>query len=409
MVDPFMSQTQSDPETNSQLEVLTNLVKKVFEIDQFTLGGSQDPYLIQYLGLLTQPSEEAYEKLQAALLPYQLTPVFRFYEDKHQVMLKKGLVSTEPVQKRTNIILFIITFLSILFSGMLNSYTGPQTNNISIIWSHLKGNLGQSIAFAISMLSILTAHEFGHYFAARYHKTRVTLPYFIPFPLSPFGTMGAFIRMLEPPKNKKILLDIGLAGPLAGLIIAIPVLVIGLALSPVETLPANLPEGFLFEGNSILYLILKYLVHGAWLPQPLSFFGANPIIHWIRYFFTGLPLPVGGVDVMIHPVAWAGWAGLLITSLNLLPAGQLDGGHLIYSLFGDKLQWIRPAILVILVLLGFLWSGWWLWAFLILLLGNRRAEPLDEITELDPRRKALARFGLVVFFLVFMPVPLIIL
>jgi membrane-associated protease RseP (regulator of RpoE activity) len=110
---------------------------------------------------------------------------------------------------------------------------------------------------------------------------------------------------------------------------------------------------------------------------------------------------------MIHPVAWAGWAGMLITSLNLLPAGQLDGGHLIYSLFGDKLRWIRPTILVILVLLGFIWSGWWLWAFLILLLGNRRAEPLDEITELDPRRIALARFGLVVFFLVFMPVPLI--
>ena len=401
-----MSQTQSDPEINSHLEVLRNLVNQVFEIDQITLGGTQEPYLIKYLGLLNQPSEEAYEKLQAALLPHQLTPVFRFYEDKHQVILKKGLVSTEPVQKRTNIILFIITFISILFSGMLTSYTGPQTNNIGIIWSHLKGNLGQSIAFAISMLSILTAHEFGHYFAARYHKTRVTLPYFIPFPLSPFGTMGAFIRMLEPPKNRKILLDIGLAGPLAGLIIAIPVLVIGLSLSPVETLPANLPEGFLFEGNSILYLILKYLVHGAWLPQPLSFFGANPIIHWMRYFFTGLPLPVGGVDVMIHPVAWAGWAGLLITSLNLLPAGQLDGGHLVYSLFGDKLQWIRPAILVVLVLLGFMWSGWWLWALLIFLLGRVHAEPLDQITPLDPNRRVLAVFGLLVFILVFTPVPL---
>lgn len=407
MVDPNMSQIQPAPEYKSKIEILTNLVKDVFDFDQYTLGGSQDTYLIQYLGLLTRPSEEAYEYLQEALLPHQLTPVFRFYEDKHQIILKKGLVSSEPVQKRTNIILFIITFISILFAGLLNSYTGPQTTDLAIIWTHLKGTLGQSIAFAISMLGILTAHEFGHYFAAQYHKTKVTLPYFIPFPLSPFGTMGAFIRMLEPPKNKKILLDIGLAGPLAGLIIAIPVLLIGLSLSPVETLPANLPEGFLFEGNSILYLVLKYLVHGAWLPQPSSFFGASPIIHWVRYFFTGLPLPAGGLDVMIHPVAWAGWAGLLITSLNLLPAGQLDGGHLIYALFGNKLRWIRPTTLVILVILGFMWSGWWLWAFLILLLGNRRAEPLDEITELDPRRKALARFGLVVFFLIFIPVPLI--
>jgi membrane-associated protease RseP (regulator of RpoE activity) len=97
----------------------------------------------------------------------------------------------------------------------------------------------------------------------------------------------------------------------------------------------------------------------------------------------------------------------LITSLNLLPAGQLDGGHLIYSLFGEKLKWIRPAILTILVLLGFMWSGWWLWAFLILLLGNRRAEPLDEITDLDPGRKAIAWFGLIIFVLIFMPVPLI--
>ena len=402
-----MSQIQTSQDSDSPVETLTKLVREVFEFDQYTLGGSQDTYLIQFLGLLTRPSEEAYDYLQEALVPYQITPLFRFHEDKHQVILKKGLISSEPVKKRTNIILFIITFISILFSGMLTSYTGPETSDLSIIWTHIKGNLGQSLAFAISMLGILTAHEFGHFFAARYHKTRVTLPYFIPFPLSPFGTMGAFIRMLEPPKNKKILLDIGLAGPLAGLIVAIPVLVIGLALSPVDTLPAVLPEGFMFEGNSILYLFLKYLVHGAWLPQPGSFSGSSPIIYWVRYFFTGLPLPVGGVDVLIHPVAWAGWAGLLITSLNLLPAGQLDGGHLIYALFGDKLRWIRTTILVILVILGFMWSGWWLWALLILLLGKRRAEPLDEITDLDPRRKALARFGLVVFLLVFMPVPLI--
>jgi membrane-associated protease RseP (regulator of RpoE activity) len=111
---------------------------------------------------------------------------------------------------------------------------------------------------------------------------------------------------------------------------------------------------------------------------------------------------------LIHPVAWAGWAGLLITSLNLIPAGQLDGGHLIYSLFGDKLKWVRPVILWALVILGFMWSGWWLWAFLILFLGRIRAEPLDEITELDPGRKILARIGLIIFFLVFSPVPLII-
>ncbi len=402
-----MSQMQTNPDSESQLDIMVQMVKEVFDFDHYKLGDTQDIFLIQFVGLLTRPSEEAYDYLKEALAPYQLTPIFRIEGNKHLIIFKKGLISTEPVKHRINIILFIITFISILFSGLLTSYTGPETTDLSLIWSHLKGNLGQSLAFAVSMIGILTAHEFGHFFAAQYHKTKVTLPYFIPFPISPFGTMGAFIRMLEPPKNKKVLLDIGLAGPLAGLIVAIPVLVIGLILSPVDTLPTVLPEGFMFEGNSILYLFLKYLVHGAWLPQPESFSSAGPLVHWVKYFFTGLPTPVGGVDVLIHPVAWAGWAGLLITSLNLLPAGQLDGGHLIYALFGDKLSWIRPALLIILLILGFLWSGWWLWALLILLLGKRRAEPLDEITDLDPRRKALARFGLVVFILVFMPIPLI--
>ncbi len=220
--------------------------------------------------------------------------------------------------------------------------------------------------------------------------------------------MGAFIRLLEPPKNKRILLDIGLAGPIAGLVITIPILIYGLTLSTITPIPSVFPDGFMFEGNSILYLSLKYLVHGSLLPEPFSFQGIHPVIYWIRYFFTGLPLPRGGTDVMIHPVAWAGWAGLLITSLNLLPAGQLDGGHLLYSLFGDKLKWVRPVILGTMVILGFLWSGWWLWAFLILLLGRIRAEPLDEITELDPVRKIFARIGLIIFFLVFSPVPLIV-
>jgi membrane-associated protease RseP (regulator of RpoE activity) len=402
-----MSQISSEQHKDSPIQNISVLIKKVFDIDQLTMGTSQDNYLVQYIGTLTQPSEKAFDYLSKELSSFELTPILRYYEDKHTIILKKGLISSRTTNPRVNLILFIITFISILFSGMLNSYTGPLTTDINLIWSHVRTNLNESLGFAISMLGILTAHEFGHYFAAQFHKTKVTLPYFIPFPLSPFGTMGAFIGMQEPPKNKKVLLDIGLAGPIAGLVIAIPVLIIGLSLSPVEALPASLPQGFLFEGNSILYLALKYLVHGSLLPEPASYQGLPAIVHWARYFFTGLPLPAGGTDVLIHPVAWAGWAGLLITSLNLLPAGQLDGGHLVYSLLGDKHRWIRPAILASLVILGFMWSGWWLWAFLILLLGNRRAEPLDEITDLDPMRKTFARIGLIIFFLIFMPVPLI--
>ncbi len=389
-------------------ELLTQYISEVFNIDHYILGSSQNNYVMQFEGSLILPSEEAYEQLSQLVNPLQLTPLFRIIEGKQVIILVKESIPKEQSNKKINLLLFLITFISILFAGLLTAYTGPETANLRIIWAYSKGNLGQAFAFAFSMLGILTAHEFGHYFAARYHKTSVTLPYFIPFPLSPFGTMGAFIRLLQPPKNKKILLDIGLAGPIAGLIVTIPVLIIGLSLSVVDQLPTILPTNFAFEGNSILYLLLKYLVHDAWLPEPATYNGIYPFFYWVRFFFTGHPFPAGGLDVLIHPVAWAGWAGLLITSLNLLPVGQLDGGHLIYSLFGKDLKWVRPAILVMLSILGFLWSGWWYWAFLILFLGNRYAEPLDEITDLDPTRKMLARAGLVIFFLIFMPVPLII-
>jgi Zn-dependent protease with chaperone function len=405
MIDPAVS----DIDAQSRIERLIQLVSQVLDIEGYTLGNSKANYVIRFQGRLNQPSEEAYTKLTEQLNPFQLIPLFRSEDEDHLIFIKETLPSPEESPKRTNYILFLITFISILFAGIYTVYEGPITPDLEVIWSHVRDKLDLSLAFAISMLAILTAHEFGHYFAARYHKTRVTLPYFIPFPLSPFGTMGAFIRLLEPPRNKKVLLDIGLAGPLAGLAVTIPVLIIGLSLSTINTLPEVLPANFGFEGNSILYLALKYLVHGAWLPQPTSYQGLSPILYWIRYFFTGYPLPVGGLDVSIHPVAWAGWAGLLVTSLNLIPAGQLDGGHLVYSLFGNRLKWIRPVIVVVLFVLGFMWSGWWLWAFMILLMGGRYAEPLDDITDLNPGRKAIAYLGLILFFLIFMPVPLVVL
>ena len=362
---------------------------------------------MRFIGDLTQSSEAAHDQLIKSLSPSQITPWFRSVDDKVEVTLRKTIIRAEPPKRSINYLLFLVTFLSILFAGILTVYDGPETTNLALIWSYSKLHLGEAFAFAMSLLGILTAHEFGHYFAARYHNTKVTLPFFVPFPLSPFGTMGAFIQLLEPPKNKKVLLDIGLAGPLAGLLVTVPVLIIGLSLSAVDQLPAVLPDQFAFEGNSLFYLVLKYLIHGKWLPEPASFGGVLPIVYWVRYFFTGYPIPLGGLDVIIHPVAWAGWAGLLVTSLNLIPAGQFDGGHLIYSLYGKELKWLRPLTLVILVILGFLWTGWWVWALMILLFGNRFAEPLDEITELDPHRKFIARLGLVLFFLIFMPIPLI--
>jgi Peptidase family M50. len=275
---------------------------------------------------------------------------------------------------------------------------------LQIVWAFIRSGL----PFALSLIAILAAHEFGHYFAGRYHGVHVTLPYFIPFPFSQFGTMGAFINMKELPKNRRVLLDIGVAGPLSGLVVAVPLLLFGLMLSSTQPIPAAAAGRTMLEGNSILYLLLKFVVFGKFLPEPASFNGVPQALYWLRYFFTGRPFPLGATDVFLHPVAWAGWAGLLVTSLNLIPAGQLDGGHVIYVLLGrEKAQRLFPFILVGLGLLGFVWGGWWLWALLIFMLGRRFAEPLDQITELDQPRRTIALIGFVLFFLTFIPVPLI--
>ena len=182
-------------------------------------------------------------------------------------------------------------------------------------------------------------------------------------------------------------------------------------LSTVSAIPAQLPPGtgLQIEGNSLLYLLAKFVVFGRLLPAPESYGGVSALQYWVTYFFTGHPLPLGGVDVMLSPVAWAAWAGLLVTALNLIPAGQLDGGHLIYVLLGKRASALLPFILVFLVVLGFFWPGWWLWASLIFIfavLGPPHAEPLDQITPLNPGRRALAWLGIIVFILVFIPVPL---
>lgn len=384
------------------------LVKQVFHINEVTWGSEKQNFLVRYRGKLLTESQAAYSKLSKSLLSLDVTPLFRIEDNSETIILLKGIIKPRPSNPWINLILFIITGISVVFAGTLFEYRGPLTSDLNELLPHLIPTLFRGLGFAASLLAILLAHEFGHYLAARYHRSAVTLPYFIPFPFSPFGTMGAFIQLKEPPKNKRILLDIGIAGPLAGLVIAIPLLFLGLYLSEIDRLPLFLEGGqaISLEGNSLLYLFMKFIVFGDWLPAPANLSGLNPLVYWLRYFFTGQPIPYGAVDVLLHPVAWAGWAGLLITALNLIPAGQLDGGHILYSLFGKRSRIVLPFILVALIILGTVWSGWWLWAFLIFLLGRTHAEPLDQITPLDSRRKALAIFGLVVFVLVFTPIPL---
>jgi membrane-associated protease RseP (regulator of RpoE activity) len=389
----------SVPET----EVLNNLVRRVFRIDDVT---SMDPVkgsLVRYRGeLLNEDSVAAFDELTAALAQYALMPLFRIEEERQVIYIAPQQPAPPPEKVSTNIILFVLTVFSVMLAGAQPEGPIPQDTAGQMLV--LAKSILTGWPFAASLLGILLAHEFGHYLMSRYHKTPATLPYFIPFPFSPLGTMGAAILLRGTPKNKRILFDIGIAGPLAGLAVAIPVLLYGLQLSTLGTIEPN-PNGYL-EGNSLMYLLAKYVVFGQLLPAPVE---PQNMLYWIQYFFTGRPVPFGGLDVFIHPVAFAGWGGLLVTGLNLIPAGTLDGGHVIYGLFGDKAKKAFPFIIGVLLALGFVWSGWWIWAALLFWLGKVHAQPLDQITALDPARKVLAVLMLIIFILVFMPVPMMLL
>jgi membrane-associated protease RseP (regulator of RpoE activity) len=393
-------------ESTLDITRLDALVGRIFRIEDFTVGNPEKDFIVRYRGrLLGEDSQSAYDYLAEQLRPLKVTPLFRIEEGRHVILLVPGRPQPGRSNPWVNLGMFLATLLSVMLVGGLYNMTAATTDWLR----ELPGILWQGWPFAVSLLAILGAHEFGHYLMGRKHGVHVTLPYFIPLPISPFGTMGAVINMKEPAKNRRHLLDIGLAGPLAGLAVAIPVLLIGLSLSNVEPLPTRLPPGMglQLEGNSVLYLFLKFVVFGQLLPAPASFGNVPEWLYWLRFFFTGQPYPMGGVDVVLHPVAWAGWAGILVTALNLIPVGQFDGGHILYVLVGRKraLQ-LLPFILGAVALLGIFWMGWWLWLALILVIGRFHAEPLDQITPLDTGRRWLAVFAIIVFLLVFTPVPI---
>ncbi|MCC6187435.1 MAG: site-2 protease family protein [Anaerolineales bacterium] len=394
-----LTTTTVDADAADRLRAAT---AQFMQIDD-TTSGEGGSYAVRFRGRLVTDSLAAYDLAARSFRDLGYTPLFRKEGNTHVVLAVAGTINPAPSRVWINWAMFGLTVLSVLLTGAMYGYQGDLPASASG-WL---GFLAAGWPFLMSMLGILLAHELGHYFAARYHKVAVTLPYFIPFPLSPFGTMGAFIQLKAPPTNRRVLLDIGVAGPLAGMVVALPVLFYGLWTSPVTHLPAALPpDGLSLEGNSILYALAKYLVFGRLLPEPTSFGGLPPLLYMARFYALGVPAPLGGLDVLLNDVAWAGWAGLLVTGLNLIPAGQLDGGHALYVLIGRRARLLRPLIVGTLILLGFFWEGWFLWAALIFFLGRTHAEPLDQITELDSGRKWLAIFTLALFVLVITPVPL---
>lgn len=393
--------------TDHNLAELDALIGQFFTINETTYGDPKQDFLVRYRGSLkSADSQSAYDKITSILETYALMPLLRKDGDAVLLYLVDAPEKKKQPKSALNLVLFILTLVSVLVTGGLYGYQGtlPQDTGAALVELIKNG-----WPFAVTLLAILGAHEFGHYFAGRKHGVQVTLPYFIPMPLSLFGTMGAFINMRSIPKNKRALFDLAVAGPLSGFVVSVIALIIGLNLSEVSQLPASAAAGtsLQMEGNSLLYLLLKYLTFGQLLPQPPNMNSLANVIYWSRYFFTGQPFPWGATDVMLHPVAWAGWAGMFVTGINLLPAGQLDGGHIFSSLFGEKVtRALFPFLIAGMAILGFFSNVWWMWAVLLLFFGRYYAEPLDQVTELDSRRKLIGYIALVVFILTFIPAPI---
>ena len=378
---------------------LRAIVANVMDIADVT-AGLQDGNTARFRGQLKIDSADAYKQLTDGFQPLEHTPLLREEDGVHVILAMPSLADRQPPRLWINAVLFGLTIITTLYVG---AGMQPEMARAVDPWSVLT-LLYTGWPFAVSFMGILLAHELGHYFAARWHGVPVTLPYFIPLPLPPLGTLGAVIRMRAPARDRRVLMDIGIAGPLAGMAVALPVLILGLGLSKTNVLPAT---GFAMEGNSILYLLAKFMMFGRLLPEPASYGNMPAMLHWVIYFFTGQPSPAGGLDVLVHPVALAGWGGLFVTGLNLIPAGQLDGGHTLFSLVGVRAKGVLPYVLVVLALMGLVYAGWWVWVAMIFFLGRHQSPLLDEVTQLDPARRMLATFTLGLFFLVITPIPLL--
>ncbi|HDP80330.1 MAG TPA: site-2 protease family protein [Spirochaetes bacterium] len=263
-----------------------------------------------------------------------------------------------------HLVLFAVTAVTTTLAGMQ-----PRETLLASVLSGLP--------FSMTIMAILLSHEMGHYLAARRFGVKATLPYFIPFP-SIIGTMGAVIKIKSPIRDRRALLYIGAMGPLVGFVLSLAATIAGMYLSEIKPLPAPGTGDIPIFGDSLLFRALGLAIHGAIPP---------------------------GHDIYLSSYAWAGWIGFLVTSLNLMPMGQLDGSHILYALIGRRQLIIGWATFAGLVALSFVWPGWVIWvamALLFLMIGH---PPVPDSAPLAPAEKLLGWCCIAIFFLTFIPVP----
>jgi len=322
--------------------------------------------------------EGNFDSLRKSLSEKGYIPMLRYEKGEHIIYIIQKPKKKEK-SKWINASLLIATIITTILTGsILNmGHIEIQTvDNIQDIFS-INNLFNGTVFFALPLMSILFVHEMGHYFTSKKHGIKTSLPFFIPIPpILPYFnivTFGALISSSDPMPNKKALFDVGISGPLAGFIIAIPVTAIGITTSEIVPI-SNFPDGEVILGSSFLFIILSNMIHT--IPE--------------------------GFAINMNSTAFAGWVGLLITSINLLPAGQLDGGHIFRAVLGEKQKYVGWIAVFIMI-----FTGWTFFAIIIvLMMGMIHPPPLNDNTDIDMKRKALFFVALTILILCFIPFPI---
>lgn len=360
---------QTKIEIQNQIRAIREALQDILEIS--AIYHTKREIFIQgklYQGL--EPFSAAYDWKR--VITDRLSPLgFSVDFDQNENQLVLHIVRPEYKLKEpfpwTNLILFLLTVVTTFAAGAMMKGENFIANPPLILngWS-----------FAVPLLLILLCHEFGHYIESRISGIKVSLPYFIPGPTI-LGTFGAVIRSKSPFKNRKNLLDVGAAGPIAGFVVAVVMVILGLSYSQVVE---TVPQGSMTLGDSLIFKLLSFLV------------------------LKNIP---EGHEVLLSPTAFAGWAGILVTMLNLLPIGQLDGGHIMYALLGRRQKKIALITMLVLIPLGiFMWPGWLVWVILVMIIKLGHPPTLNDQIPLDLKRRIVGWTAMFIFILSFTPVPI---